>query len=151
MSSARDISKKTRKSAKHKVHQLRVKSKVEFNKFEKNIPQLIQLLKTHSVTKHLSFSAEMFKDPLTPKIRFKYGKKDQFSETEITIEPGSFEFDFEDGFNKIDELTAYRASKLLQDQIIAQVQVWNEAITLFTLFDAPPPKEVKSRKKILDR
>jgi hypothetical protein len=150
MKSADNIPKKKRTSAKHKVQQLRVKSKTEFNKFEKNIPQLIQVLKTHSVTKHLRFSAEMIKDPLTPKIRFKYGKKDQQSETEITVEPGSFEFDFEDGFKKIHELTAYKAAKLLQEQIIAQAQVWKDSITLLGLSHTPRAPEVKSQKKSLN-
>ena len=130
------IPKKTRARTKKKVHQLRVKSKLEFNKFEKNIPQLIQLLKSHSVTNKLTFSSELIKDPLSPKIRFKYGKNENQSETEITIEPGSFEFDFEDGFNKIDELTAYKASKLLQKQIINEVNTWYQAITLFTFSES---------------
>jgi len=140
--------KKTRSKGVKKVHQLRVKSKAEFNKFEKNLPQLLQLLKNHSVTKKLTFSTEIIKDPNAPKIRFKYSKFDNFSETDITIEPGSFEFDFEDGFNKINELTAYKASKLLQEQIIKEVNVWNNSITLFSTLDTPTPNRKASTKKI---
>jgi len=129
-----------------KVHQLRVKSKTEFNKFEKNLPQLIQLLKNHSVTKKLSFSTEIIKDPIAPKIRFKYSKFDNFSETDITIEPGSFEFDFEDDFRKINELTAYKAAKLLQEQIIKEVNIWNNSITLFTILDPAEPARKRKPK-----
>ncbi len=139
--------KKTRSKGVKKVHQLRVKSKAEFNKFEKNLPQLLQLLKNHSVTKKLTFSTEIIKDPNAPKIRFKYSKFDNFSETDITIEPGSFEFDFEDGFNKINELTAYKASKLLQEQIIKEVNVWNNSITLFSTLDMPNSNRKASTTK----
>ena len=139
--------KKTRSKGVKKVHQLRVKSKAEFNKFEKNLPQLLQLLKNHSVTKKLTFSTEIIKDPHAPKIRFKYSKFDNFSETDITIEPGSFEFDFEDGFNKINELTAYKASKLLQEQIIKEVNVWNNSITLFSTLDMPNSNRKASTTK----
>jgi hypothetical protein len=144
-----DKLKRTRSRGVKKVHQLRVKSKSEFIKFEKNLPQLIQLLKNHSVTKKLTFSTEIIKDPNAPKIRFKYSNFDNFSETDITVEPGSFEFDFEDDFHKINELTAYKASKLLQEQIIKEVNIWNHSITLFTVLDAPestrksPPKKSK--------
>jgi hypothetical protein len=139
--------KTTRTRGIKKVHQLRVKSKTEFNKFEKNLPQLIQLLKNHSVTKKLTFSTEIIKDPNTPKIRFKYTKYDNYSETDITVEPGSFEFDFEDGFHKINELTAYKASKLLQEQIIKEVTLWNNSITLFSMLDSPGSTRKGSIKK----
>lgn len=130
-----------------KVHELRVKSRAEFNKFEKNIPQLLQLLKSHSVTKKLTFSTEIHKDPLFPKIRFKYSRHENFSETDITVEPGSFEFDFEDGFNKINELTAYKASKLLQDQVIKEVNVWNNTITLLSESPSAPQKRAARKNK----
>ncbi len=142
-----DKPKKIRSKGLKKVHQLRVKSKAEFNKFEKNLPQLLQLLKSHSVTKKLSFSTEIIKDPNAPKIRFKYSKFDNYSETDITVEPGSFEFDFEDDFNKINELTAYKASKLLQEQIIKEVNVWNNSITLFSTLEAPIKPRKSSPKK----
>ena len=142
--------KATRTRGLKKVHQLRVKSKTEFNKFEKNLPQLIQLLKNHSVTKKLSFSTEIIKDPIAPKIRFKYSRYDNFSETDITIEPGSFEFDFEDDFHKINELTAYKASKLLQEQIIKEVNIWNNSITLFTPLDTPETTRRVRAKNVKD-
>ena len=144
---APEKSKSTRSKGIKKVHQLRVKSKTEFNKFEKNLPQLLQLLKNHSVTKKINFSAEIIKDPNAPKIRFKYTKYDNYSETDITVEPGSFEFDFEDGFHKINELTAYKASKLLQEQIIKEVTVWNNSITLFSMLDSPNESKKASAKK----
>ena len=144
---ASEKQKTTRTRGIKKVHQLRVKSKTEFNKFEKNLPQLLQLLKNHSVTKKLTFSTEIIKDPNTPKIRIKYTKYDNYSETDITVEPGSFEFDFEDGFRKINELTAYKASKLLQEQIIREVTVWNNSITLFSMLDSPTGLKMGAVKK----
>ena len=59
------IPKKPRARTKKKVHQLRVKSKLEFNKFEKNIPECILYgsYPIQSMTEEIYHEKRNHKDP----------------------------------------------------------------------------------------
>jgi len=114
--------------AKKKIHQIRVKSKSEFIKFEKNLSHLLQRIKEQCPVRGLVFKTELFKDPNAPKIRLTYSLQELSSQTDVTVEPGSFEFEFEDGLNRVRELTAYMAGKLIQEQVLSQVLVWDKAL-----------------------
>jgi hypothetical protein len=108
------------------LHQLRLKSKAEFNKFEQQIPELLQCLRALSHPFEPSITVEHIADILSPKIKIKYGLYKHFSMNEITIEPKCLEFEFEDRFKKTNQLTANKASKLLQNQLSKQHRLWSK-------------------------
>jgi hypothetical protein len=108
------------------LHQLRLKSKTEFDKFEKQIPELLQCLREIAHPLKPSLRVERIADVLSPKIKIKYGLHKHFSVNEITTEPRTLELEFEDRFKKTIDLTAKKASKLLQSQLSKQLRDWGK-------------------------